>query len=75
MARSPAITPENPILENTRVIVSIGENFAVALAETLLRGHVPQNGYFFVERAVIHSHSYALDCGEGVSRAVGVKAF
>lgn len=30
-----------------------GENFAVAVAETLLHDRVPENGYFFVERAVI----------------------
>lgn len=29
------------------------ENFTVAVAETLLHDRVPENGYFFVERAVI----------------------
>lgn len=30
-----------------------GEDFAVAVAETLLHDRIPENGYFFVERAVI----------------------
>ena len=30
-----------------------GENFTVAVAETLLHDRVPENGYFFVEMAVI----------------------